>query len=266
MEAYAAAKARDLRQPDARRLGGRERRRRAGRAAGRVEPARAACATGCRSHRRRRHGGRRRRSSSGTSASATPLVPLSAVRVPGRHMLSDVRRRRGDQPHSPAPRPTAMHARGRRLHRPRARDGTRRRRSAACASSTTRRRPTSMSARAVDRERASSLVVDPRRALQGRRLRDLLAAPLTDAARGGGRDRRGAPLIEAALADVVPRRRARRRWPMPCARRSGWRRRTARCCSRRRVRASTCSATTRSAGARSRRRCGGSREERRADA
>ena len=103
---------------------------------------------------------------------------------------------------------------------------------------------------AVDRELRRGSGADHRRPVQGRR--PAAAARAAGGAREGGRrDRRG------------QRRWCARRWPdvVDGARgrvargggrdaRSRWRSRRAWCCSRRRARASTCSATTRSADAR----------------
>ena len=104
---------------------------------------------------------RRRRSPTASSSRAdaiahrragvdTPLVPVSAVRLLGRHLLTDVAAAAAVAEIAGV-EPGGDGARRRGLHRPRARARTGRRRSRASASSTTRRPPTSSRRRGPSR-------------------------------------------------------------------------------------------------------------------
>ena len=187
-----------------------------------------------------------------TSEGETPLVPLAAIQLAGRHMLSNVD---GGQPRSATPpaRPAKRWRARSRASPASSTSWSRSRRSAACGSSTTRRRPTS-TRRGRSIESFDRVVAIRRRPLQGRRVRGSARA-----ARGARPRRRRDRRSAAARAQRARRRGAARRGRLDGATRSrargSWRGPTASCCSRRRVRASTCSWTTRIAGACSRRKC-----------
>jgi UDP-N-acetylmuramoylalanine--D-glutamate ligase len=199
---------------------------------------------------RRRHR-RRRRHDRRTAAAGvdTPLVPVSAVRLLGRHLLTDVAARGG-----------------------RRRDRRRQRRAMVArvegftglehalepvvdsgVGFVNDSKATNIEAAARPSRARAGAGRDPRRAVQGRRLRPL-RAPLA---------RREASVV--AIGEAAPLRRGALARRCRCARRrrlddavrlgSRWRRRAAPFCSRRRARASTCSRTTRSAGGGSRTPC-----------
>ena len=106
---------------------------------------------------------------------------------------------------------------------------------------------------AVDRELRSRSRADHRRPLQGRRS-PAAARAARRAREGRGGDRRVAARWSPMRWPAPCRCTTRSRSPTRCGRRGRWRSRRAWCCSRPRARASTCSATTRSADGRSRRR------------
>ena len=190
-----------------------------------------------------------------TAAGDQPLVPLSSVRLLGRHLLARRRSRRRRSPRLPASMPEAMTRAVEGFTRPRARAGAGRR---------VRRRALRQrleghqhrGGAARDRELRSTAgrrsSADDSRAATSRDLREPLASRrATVVAIGEAR-----PLIRAALGDV----RARRTRPRDMAaavrtRLRARRRRDRRSCSRRRARASTCSATTRNAAGCSNRKC-----------
>ena len=248
VDAYARGEGADLREPGRGRLGGDQRRRSGGARAGAPRPRdRGACSRARRRSPRARWS-RTAGSSIGGRTSTARLVPLEAIHLLGPHLVDDVMAAAtvgaiagcgagGDD------------GGGRRVPRPRARDGARRARSAASGSSTTRRRPTS--SRRCDRSRASSADLVP---IIGGRFKGgdlrLLREPLARAREGRRGDRRSrGRWCARRSADVVDGARGRRRSPTRSRARTRWRSRQAWCCSRRRARASTCSATTRSGDA-----------------
>ena len=191
-------------------------------------------------------------SSSGRGARAERLVPLDAIHLLGPHLVTDVMAAATVGAIAGAA-PAAMTAAVDVVPRPRARDGAGRRRSTACGSSTTRRRPTS--SRRCDRSRASTGISCRSSAAASRAaICGLLREPLRARARAVVAIGEARPLVREALAGAVARARSGLVREARSRGRTRWRSRRAWCCSRRRARASTCSATTRSAGGASRRR------------
>ena len=247
--AYAAAEGPDLREPAAARLGGRQRRQPGGDARWRDTCARASCVTASRHADADVHVGRGfiwQRTSEGD----IPLVPLAAVQLPGRHMLSNV--------------------------------------AAATAISHLAGATGDALARALDGFTGLEHVMEPVGIARRRALRQRLEG---DQRRCGGESIESFDKVVAivggrsrAATSRISRSRCARtgarwsrsakrgrwcarrwptwcrssrpsRWPTRCGGRGSWRCPTAWCCSRRRVRASTCSRTTRIAGGSSRRKC-----------
>ena len=107
----------------------------------------------------------------------------------------------------------------------------------------------------------AGVVVDPGRTIQGRRLRGPAGGARESSRPRSWRSARRAPLIHAALDGARARARCGRHGRGGARPRSRSRRPGRRWCSRRPARASTCSATTRSAAACSNRRWRDSRSE-----
>ena len=253
VEAYAAAKQRIFARQTARRRRGDQRRGSAGACDG-ARRGRQARAVRAGSRGRRLHGRGRRDRRAPWEQTRRHRGGVGGARAGASH---PERRRGGHGDRAVGRRRRRRHCRcGGGVRGPAARDGTggdARRRAVRERLEGDQRRvgPT------VDRKRRPRPGGGDGRPVQGRRV------PRPDCAAGRHGRRRWSPSARPRRASwsrwagrCASRRRAA--WPRPCGARTRWRRRRAPWCSRRRVRASTCSATTRNAVRCLRRRCDGS--------
>ena len=246
VDAYGAAKARIFENQKRERLRGDQRRRSRGARAGAPRPGRGAVRS--RSQARSIAAPSSRTAGSSTRRDTGERTAGAARRDSSARAASRQRRDGGGDGRRDCRRGAGGDDRGgRRVPRPRARDGAGRRRRRRALRQRLEGDQRRIGA-ALDRKLRSRSGADHRRTLQGRRSAAAARAADARAPRRSWRSAKRGRCCARRWRDVLPvdeRRQLRR--PRSRARTS-WRSRQAWCCSRRRARASTCSAITRSAG------------------